>query len=962
MLRRIGIGAYGEVWMAASITGTLRAVKVVRREHFDHERTYEREFGGLKSFEPISRQHEGLVDILQIGRNDTAGYFYCVMELADDAGAGGDYLSFTLAELIRTRGRMDIADCSRVGAAIAEALEFLHGRGLVHRDVKPSNIIFVNGQPKLADIGLVASVGSARSFVGTDGFIPPEGPGKPAADIYALGKTLYEMAAGRSRLDFPDLPRDLETKGDGVAFVELNEIILKACMANPEDRHASAEELRGELLLLNAGRSIQRLRRNERLLRYWRRVGMAVAVILCGTALALAWERTRAEAARRDAASQARQRQILEEKERIGRANLYAADLNLAQQAIEVGNYGRAEALLSEYLPESNRDDLRGFEWFYLWKRVRGDSIAVLRGHEHVVSTIILGKNPDQLFSASFDTTIREWSLKDRREVHRWALPGSIFTSLALDPSGTKIAAEGDRALSSWLDLETGNWRTNSSTASSQVVFTPDPQKLARGAQFKLFDTNGHTQITDRAFHVEKVLPESGSRVAFSPLANFMATASWYDTIKLWTWPALEPEGVLKGAGVVLCLRFSPDGSKLATVNREGRLCLWDMRTKKLLRQQVAHGGAVVWSVAFAPDGSRLATGGNDQAVRIWETETLRELHVYRGHGSEVWSVLWSADGAHLYSSGKDMTIRVWNAFPVKDAGEIFGGAQRPIVSPDHRLVAAAVRAEGVMVWESASGRLAKRIPNAVDVGGFSRSGKALFVLTGNWDVNEVSMQDEAILSARKVAHPVTDFTKRLLSGDGRWIATGFRNGDVYVCDTHEIKALRKFAGLTEMIVSLAFSPDNTKLLAGSITRTAHLWDLESGRDLNTFDGHRMGIGSLAFSQDGRLIATGSWDDTVQVWDANTWKRLMILEGHEAGVQAVAFSPDNRSLLSLTGTGILKFWSLPAKREAGQIRLHPGVNQGWLALSGDGELLAAVSQSEALTLVQAPREKTSESR
>jgi serine/threonine protein kinase len=226
MLRRIGIGAYGEVWMAASITGALRAVKVVRREHFDHDRTYEREFGGLKSFEPISRQHEGLVDILQIGRNDSAGYFYCVMELADNAGTADDYLSFTLAELIRTGGRMEIAECARTGASVAEALEFLHGRGLVHRDVKPSNIIFVNGQPKLADIGLVASVGSARSFVGTDGFIPPEGPGKPAADIYALGKTLYEMAVGRSRLDFPDLPRDLETKGDGVALVLFKEVIF----------------------------------------------------------------------------------------------------------------------------------------------------------------------------------------------------------------------------------------------------------------------------------------------------------------------------------------------------------------------------------------------------------------------------------------------------------------------------------------------------------------------------------------------------------------------------------------------------------------------------------------------------------------------------------------------------------------------------------------------------------------
>lgn len=83
----------------------------------------------------------------------------------------------------------------------------------------------------------------------------------------------------------------------------------------------------------------------------------------------------------------------------------------------------------------------------------------------------------------------------------------------------------------------------------------------------------------------------------------------------------------------------------------------------------------------------------------------------------------------------------------------------------------------------------------------------------------------------------------------------------------------------------------------------------------------------------------------------------MTLDGHEAGVQAVAFTPDKRTLISLTGTGILKFWSLPAQREAGQVRLRPGVNQGWLTVSADGEWIAVVSQAETLRLMHAPREK-----
>ena len=85
LLRCIGSGAYGKVWLARNALGVCRAVKIVYRHSFEDERPYEREFGGIKKFEPISRSHEGLVDILQVGRNDAAGYFYYVMELADDA-------------------------------------------------------------------------------------------------------------------------------------------------------------------------------------------------------------------------------------------------------------------------------------------------------------------------------------------------------------------------------------------------------------------------------------------------------------------------------------------------------------------------------------------------------------------------------------------------------------------------------------------------------------------------------------------------------------------------------------------------------------------------------------------------------------------------------------------------------------------------------------------------------------
>ena len=89
LLRRIARGAYGEVWLARNDLGEHRAVKIVRRDSFDNPRPYDRELAGLRRYEPVSREHEGLVDVLQVGRNDAEGYFYYVMELADAVKAEG---------------------------------------------------------------------------------------------------------------------------------------------------------------------------------------------------------------------------------------------------------------------------------------------------------------------------------------------------------------------------------------------------------------------------------------------------------------------------------------------------------------------------------------------------------------------------------------------------------------------------------------------------------------------------------------------------------------------------------------------------------------------------------------------------------------------------------------------------------------------------------------------------------
>ncbi len=280
LLKRIGSGAYGEVWLAQSVTGALRAVKIVWREDFELTKTFHREFEGIQQFEPISRGHPCLVHILHVGWNEHRGFYYYVMELADDAEKGAQiddlasYAPRTVTSDMRAQGRLDLHFCREAGMYLADALAYMHDHGLTHRDIKPSNIIFVGGMCKLADIGLVAASGE-RTFVGTEGFVPPEGPGTPQADIYSLGKVLYEMSSGNDRMEFPEVPANLRDD-EWEFWVDLNRVICRACAPDLNERFANASHLMQALQGLGKKKPEPLARRLTR----------AAVLLLAGSALA----------------------------------------------------------------------------------------------------------------------------------------------------------------------------------------------------------------------------------------------------------------------------------------------------------------------------------------------------------------------------------------------------------------------------------------------------------------------------------------------------------------------------------------------------------------------------------------------------------------------------------------------------------------------------------------------------
>ncbi len=316
----------------------------------------------MLKFEPVSRSHEGLMDILQIGRNDEEGHFYYVMELADDAATSGKshphpaesgavpvaaprpsggYRRLTLGVAQAVQGRLPLADCLGYFITLTSALAALHRAGLIHRDIKPSNIIIVGGVAKLADIGLVADVDGTLSFVGTEGFIPPEGPGTAQADLYSSGKVLYEVATGKDRKEYPSLPLGDDAKNPPGDLLELNAIISRECATEVKERYASAAEMQADLVLLQSGRSVRGLHAFESRLRAAKRAGFiaaTVAVAALGAQALTSWK-ARVESGSRARTEAAPGRVAVAEQD--AKEKLYASSAATAVAELRSDRVGR---------------------------------------------------------------------------------------------------------------------------------------------------------------------------------------------------------------------------------------------------------------------------------------------------------------------------------------------------------------------------------------------------------------------------------------------------------------------------------------------------------------------------------------------------------------------------------------------------------------------------------------------
>ncbi len=826
-------------------------------------------------------RHPGIVSVHEVG--EANGRPFIVMEFIDGC---------TLEDQMERAGSagMGRRDVARIVEEVAHALHHAHGEGVIHRDVKPQNVLIdaARGRAHLTDFGAARDLGEEHGkltitgqIVGTPLYMSPEqarghheGTG-PRSDVWSLGALLYHALVGRPPFEgtgiidlLPKIYRedpDPLRRVDPSVHADLETIALTCLEKDPARRYRSADALAKDLGRFLAGEPIEArpIGRRQR----WRRwaarnraqaVTLAVASVLiaalvvAGIAFAV-WsfaEIRRERDLAKDALVEAETERGRAEEERRAadeqrRAAIVAQDDASRARERSDGARAVAERLLASTLAEAGR-------------HAEAASVAagsLTRGESAAARSVLAN---------SFD----------RAGFLRWVAPERDAISVAWSVDGRVFATGGGTGVIRLWDAE---------------------RRVPTGR------LDGHGS----AVHA----------IAFSPVDGDarVATASEDGTVRIWDAEGARSLATLRpfGAGIQLAVAWRRDGGRIATSGEDGVVRIWDV--PRDLRGEVAepaialkgHRGTIP-ALAFAVDG-RLASAGEDGTVRVWEAGLSGAATVIDDHGKKrLYALAWNPTRPGVLASsgaGGEVVVRHLGADGVSEERARFvvpGGLTLALAwSPEGDRIATGGEERSLRVWTAA--------------------GEAVFVAPGHADaLHTIAWSADGTIATTsydeslRLWHDVEGDALAVLDGHSAsvyavaWSPLGQRfataGGDRTILvwgagpDSHPrvVTTLRGHAGV---VAAIAFSPDGTRIVSGSQAGELFLWDtVEGGEPLAKWSAAPQPVLAVAWRPDGNVIVSGGGGAKVEQHDPVSLAPRRPLVDHGATISALCWSADGRRL------------------------------------------------------------------
>ena len=678
---------------------------------------------------------------------------------------------------------------------------------------------------------------------------------------------------------------------------------------------------------------------------------------------------------------------------------LYASDMNLAQRAFESGNVGLGKTLLESHRPKSGEQDVRGFEWYYLWQLYNGQLASFESTDDFEFS------RDGSRFATVTGDAIKIWDTASRRETANIPLgpvpegsPSNYWLTPSIDfsPDGKTLAYGDNKRGTRLFDLASGASRivpfpvleekqrrglADDSEESMKEYwrfvggggarFSPDGKLLAVHYECgvaAVFDAQSLTQIT--ALGDGRGASECASFVTFSPDGKLLAYGNRY-TVNLWStvnhtnvgdpeMDIINPDDV----GQVESIAFSPDSRFLAIGDRSKQVVLWDISTRKVRARLKGHDGWVS-AIAFSPDGKTLYSGSVDQIVKLWDLSSLRSdgpdtaekitpFATLKGHTGSIASIDCAADGKTIATMGKEHTVYLW----ANTAGREFEQIDDiQAVFPESYLAIKAIgEYDKFRVTALGLGAEIKSAQARVDEGptAVSPDGEAFALESGGCgEVAKCPVQVVDPVSGKTLALvPSRNFSNSTFSQDNSlFCAIGPDSKSVMIWDRvgkQHLSPIKNDGELQSFLISrdgkviVTIDKDDGNIKSwdvGSQGLVAQL--VRKKKPENLIEDNYLESEAAVLSPDGQWLAFS--DSTkVALWQVNSANAPLAPANQQMRgvVSAIAFSPDGKLLAAGDQTGTVRIWDAATRQELATFMAHKDIVTA-LAFSNDSRTLAS---------------------